>query len=135
MALLEQLLHLLHVVLAACQQGSHELGGVVGLHVSGLVGHPGVAGGMRLVERIGGELFPVGPYLLQYLRIVAVLRAALDELRLHLIHNVLLLLAHRLAQGIALASGEACQFARKQHDLFLVDRDAVGVAEVFFAGF
>ena len=37
------------------QQCRHVLGGVVGLEVGGPVGHQAIAGGVGLVERVGGE--------------------------------------------------------------------------------
>ena len=64
---------------------------------------------MRLVEGVGSELLPVGPDLLQHLRIVSVFHAAVDEFRLHGVNNILFLLTHRLTQGITLASGEVGQ--------------------------
>ena len=85
---------------------------------------------MRLIEGVGGEFLPVGPYLLKHLRVVTVLHAAFDELRLHGIYDVLLLLTHRLTQRVALASGEVCQLTAEQHDLLLIYRDAVGVLQV-----
>ena len=66
---------------------------------------------MRLVEGIGGEFFPIAPYLLEHLRVVTVLLSLLDELRFHRVYNVLLLLTHRLTKGITLTSGEVCQLA------------------------
>ncbi len=112
LALVHELLHLAYVVLAASEQRSHELGRIVGLEISRLVRHPRVARGMRLVEGVGGELLPVAPYLVEHLRVVAVLLAALDELGLHGVDYVLLLLTHGLAQRIALASCETRQLTR-----------------------
>ena len=86
---------------------------------------------MRFVEGIRGELLPVGPYLLQNLRVVAVLAAALDELGLQVIQFVLELLTHGLAQRVRLAAGETRQKARQQHDLLLIYRDAVCILQVF----
>ena len=43
----------------AAEQCRHELGGVVGLHVCGLVGHDCVAGAMGFVEAIPGELLHI----------------------------------------------------------------------------
>ncbi len=121
---------------------AHELRGIVRLHVAGLVGNPGVADGVRLVERIGGERFPVGPNLFDELFGLGfvlplvdaeggVFKAALLELGLELIHDIHELFAHRLAQLVALAARETGQETRKKHHLFLVDRDAVGILEVF----
>ena len=64
---------------------------------------------MRLIEGIGGESFPVAPDLIERLRVVPVLLAALDELRFHGIDDILLFLTHGLTQGVALTTGEVCQ--------------------------
>ena len=55
---------------------------------------------MALVEGIGGKLLPVAPYLVENLRIVTILLTSFDELGLHLVYDILLLLTHRLTQGI-----------------------------------
>ena len=86
---------------------------------------------MRLIERIGCELLPVCPYLIQHLGVVAILLATLNELWLHGVDNVLFLLTHSLTQGIALTTGKVGQLTRQQHHLLLIDGDAIGVLEVF----
>ena len=86
---------------------------------------------MRLVEGVGGELLPVGPYLFQYLRVVAVLLAALNEFGLHGVDDILFLFTHRLTQGITLTTRKICQLAREQHHLLLIDGNAVGVLQIF----
>ena len=85
---------------------------------------------MRLVEGVGRELLPVGPDFLQHLRVVAVFLPAFDEHRLHLVNDGLLLLSHRLSQGVALPAGEVGELSREQHHLLLIDRDAVCVLEI-----
>ena len=121
--------------------GAHELGGEVRLQVARLVGDPRVADGMRLVERIRRKRLPVFPDLvdqrtrrLLVLPLVdaeiLVLQAALLELREQLLHEVEVLLAHRLAERVGHAAREAAQKPRKKHHLFLVHRDAVGVLQV-----
>ena len=110
--------------------GSHVLGWVVGLEVGGLIGYPGVAGGVALVEGVGSKLLPVAPNLVEYLGVVPVLLSALDELGLHLVYDVLLLLTHGLTQGVRLTTGEVGQLAREEHHLLLVYGDTVGVLEV-----
>ncbi len=57
--------------------------------------------------------------------------AALNKLGLHLVQHRLDLLAHGLAKHVCLALAESSKLLRQQHDLFLVDRDAVGFAQVF----
>ena len=61
---------------------------------------------------------------------MAALLASRDELGLHLVQHVALLLAHRLAQRVGLAARESCKLLRQQHDLLLVYRNAVRVAQV-----
>ena len=61
--------------------------------------------------------------------LVAVADAPVDELGLHRLHEVALLLAHRLAQLVGLGHREAREVGRDAHDLLLVDHDPVGVAE------
>ena len=63
---------------------------------------------------------------------MSILLSSIDELRLELVQLVLLLLTHRLTQGITLASGEVSQQTRQQHHLLLIDRNSVGVFQVFF---
>ena len=104
---------------------------MVGLEVSRLVGHPGIAGGVRLVESVARKRLPVLPDLLQGVRIVAALVSALEEFGLHLGDQVAFFLAHRFPQGVGLALGEASQLLAEQHDLLLVHGDAVGLGEVF----
>ena len=131
LALLHELLDLTDIRRAARHQGGHELGGVVGFEGCRLVSHPGVAGGVRLVEGVGSKFLPVGPDFLQYLGVVAILRTLLEELRLHGVDDGFLLLTHGLTQGIALASGETGKLPGQEHHLLLVDRDAIGVLQVF----
>ena len=85
---------------------------------------------MRLVEGIRSKLLPVLPNLVERVVVEAVLLTALVEQPLQVVHLLNLLLAHRLAQGVALAAGEARQLPREQHHLLLIDRDAIGVLEV-----
>ena len=121
--------------------GAHEFGGIVRLHISRLVGDPCVAYGVGLVERVGCERLPVGPYLLDKLgrfslvlpfvdAELGVLHAALDELGLEFVHYVHELLAHGLAKLVRLATSEAGEKSRQKHDLFLIDRDAVGILQI-----
>ena len=64
---------------------------------------------MRLVEGIRGKSFPVAPDFVEHFRIMTVLLAALDKLRLHGVNDILFLLTHSLTQGIALTTGEISQ--------------------------
>ena len=100
-------------------------------HIASLISYPRIASGVRFVERIGSKLFPVGPNLLQNIGVVTICLALLNELRLHLVNDVFLLLTHRLTQSITLATGEVCQQTRQEHHLFLIHGDTVGVLQIF----
>ena len=86
---------------------------------------------MALVEGVGSEGTPVLPDFLQNLRVVAVGFSALDEFGVHVVQLLDEFLAHRLSECIALAAGEVGDFAGEEHDLLLIDRDAVGVLQIF----
>ena len=81
--------------------------------IGGLVGDPRVAGGVGLVEGVGGELLPVSPDLLQRFLVVTVGLAAIDKLGFQRIQLVFQLLTHRLTQRIGLATGEVGQQTRQ----------------------
>ena len=85
---------------------------------------------MTLVESIRCEFLPIAPYLVEHHRVVTILDTSIDELWFHLIDDFLLLLTHRLTEGIALASGEVGKQSRQKHDLLLIHCDAIGVLEV-----
>ena len=85
---------------------------------------------MRLIEGIGSELFPVTPNLLQDGWIMSIFLSLLNKLRLHRINDVLLLLTHRLTQGIRLTSGEVSQLSGKKHHLLLIHRNAISILQV-----
>ena len=98
LALLHELLDILDGVLVSREVGSHVLGRVMRLEVACLICHPCVASGVRLVECVRRELLPVRPYLQQNLLVVAVLLAALNELRLQVRQHGCDLLTHRLTE-------------------------------------
>ncbi len=87
---------------------------------------------MALVEGIGCEFFPVGPYLLKHFGVMAVGLAAFKEFSFKVVHLVDEFLTHGFSECVAFASGEVGQQSRQKHHLFLIDCDAVGVLEVFF---
>ena len=130
LALLHQLGDFGNLCKASGHQRRHIFGRIVRLEIGSLVGYPRITGGMRLVKGVGSKFLPVAPYLLQHLRVVAVLLSLLDELRLHRIYDSLFLLTHRLTQRIRLTSGEARQLTGKKHHLLLIDRDAVGILQI-----
>ena len=63
-----------------------------------------VDGGKRAEEVVAPDLF-------EGFRVMSVSDSTFDELGLHLVNDVLLLLAHRLTESIRLASGEVSQQA------------------------
>ena len=132
--LLHEVGHFLDVVHVVGQLRRHELRGVVGLEVGGLVRHPGIARRVGLVEGIGGEGLPVRPNLLQLHLVVPIGGSPLQEVWTHLVDEVLLLLSHRLSKAVRFALGEVGELLGKKHDLLLVDRDAVRLLQVFLAG-
>ena len=85
---------------------------------------------MTLVEGIRGKLLPIGPDLFQRFRLVAIGLTTRHELALQVVHLVDQLLTHCLTQGIALATGEIGQQTREQHDLLLIDCNAVCIFQV-----
>ena len=119
------------VVEVAAHHGCHILGWMVGLEIGRLICHPRIACGVTLVEGVGGEFFPVAPYLLKHCRVVTVFLSTLDKLGFHGIYDSLFLLTHSLAQGVALTASEICQLARQKHHLLLIYGDSVGVLQIF----
>ena len=87
---------------------------------------------MTLIESIRSELLPVGPYLLQHLRVVSVFLSALDELRSHGVNDVFFLLSHRLAQSVTLTTGEVSKLPAEQHHLLLIYGDTISILKVLF---
>ena len=127
----ENLLDFRHVRKVAGEVGRLEFGRIVALQPTGLVGDPGIAGRMGLVEGVLGEFLPVLPDLVQDLLRMTVRHAVGHELLLELHHHGYLLLSHRLAQLVRLALGEVGKLAAQKHDLLLVDCDSVGLGEIF----
>ena len=97
---------------------------------AGLVAHPGVAGGVRLVEGVLGELLPVFPYLVEDLLRMPVCDTSLHELVLQGVEDIDHLLSHCLAEFVRLALGESGKLLGEQHDLLLIDGNSVSVIEI-----
>ena len=89
---------------------------------------------MRLVEGVGGKRLPVRPDLLQLPNVVPLVCATRHEVRLHLVDDVLLLFAHGLPETVGLPLREACELLGQQHDLLLIDRDAIGLLQILLTG-
>ena len=131
LAFVDEARHFLGVVAVARKDCRHIFRRIVSLEVCRLESYPAVAGGMALVEGVGGEFFPVGPYFFEDGRFVAVFLSAFKEEGFQLVHLLDHFLTHRLAERVALATGEVGEKTRQKHDLLLIDRDAVGVLEIF----
>ena len=93
---------------------------------------------MGLVERVRGERLPVLPNLLDKLaRLLFALPLAdaelgirqtpFDELLLKLGHDVHELFTHGLTELVGFAARKSRKIARQQHDLFLINGDAVRI--------
>ena len=122
------------VVADAGEHRGHVLGGVVGLEVGRPVRHDAVGRGVRAVERVVGERQQDVPQRLDRRGRVAVVLHALGETLVLLVEDLLLLLAHGAAQQVGLAQRVAREHLGDRHDLFLVDDQAVGLAEDLLEG-
>ena len=132
LAFLHQLRNLSNLRKTASHKRSHIFGRIMRLHICRLVSHPGITGCMRFVESIGSKLFPVAPNFLKNGRIMTIFLTLLDELRLHRIYNILLLLTHRLTQGIRLTTSKVGKLTGKKHHLLLIDRDTIRILQILF---
>ena len=129
LAVVHDLLDLVHVGEVLGQVGCLELGWIVGFKPSGLVAHPCVAGRMGLVEGIRCELLPVCPDLLEHVLRMSVLCTSFDKEALEAVQHVLELLTHGLTERICLTSGEVGKLTRQKHHLLLIYCDTVCVLE------
>ena len=107
-----------------CEQSSHELDGVVGLQIGGLVGHKRIGRGMRLVEAVSREFRHPIKYLGNFRLWVSQRRSTAHKPIPLLRHSFGILLPHRAAQQIRFAQGVARQHVGDAHDLFLINNHA-----------
>ena len=118
------ILHHLVRILDLARERAHVFHGVVGLQVRGLVRYQGVGRGMRLVKAVLPEfLDQVVDVLGDALRYLARL-CSLEELFLHRVDDLHLLLSHRLPELVGLREAEAAHDLGDEHHLLLVDDDA-----------
>ena len=96
-----------------------------------LVCHPRIARGVTLVECVARKLLPVFPYLLQDFQLMTVLLSAFVEQAFKVVHLLDKFLTHRLAERVRLTARKARQLAAEEHDLLLIDRNAVSIFQVF----
>ena len=124
-ALVEVERRLVLVVAHAGQQRGHVLGGVVLLEVGGPVGDQRVGLGVRLVEAVVREGHQRVPQGLDRVGAVAVrLHTGLEAGELG-VEDLLLLLAHRLAQQVGPAERVAGDLLRDLDHVLLVDDEVV----------
>ena len=90
-----------------------------------MVGNEAVTGGVRLVEPVVCKRLKRLEHLLDHARGYATPCCARDELLLEPSEHVLLLLPHRIPQGVSLRSREATECRCSRHDVFLVHEHAV----------
>ena len=109
LAFVHQLRDIRNVGQTSAHDSRHVFRRVVRFQIGCLISYPRVASSVRFVERIRGKLFPVGPNLFKYFRVMPVLASAFDKLRLHVIQLITQLLTHRLTKGIGLTTGKVRQ--------------------------
>ncbi len=107
----------------------HELDRVMRLQVAGLHRQHAVVRGMGFVETVVRELLPFLEDLLGGFFLNAVFLRAGDELDAVLLDFVFLFLGNGLAEVIGFGRGITGEVHCREHDLFLVDRDAVRLRE------
>ena len=118
------------VVFENRHERAHVFGGVVRFQKGGLYGDEAVIGGVAFVEAVAGELFPVfknrrGGGFVHH----AFVYRAVDEFLFVLGDFLKLFFGNGFAQVVRFGAAVAGDFHCRAHDLFLVDRDAVGVVE------
>ena len=116
---------LIFLVAEGIEHTRHVLNGVIRLQVRRLVGNEAVTGGVRLVEPVVCKRLKRLEHLLDHARGHATPCCARDELLLEPSEHVLLLLAHRIPQGVSLRPREATECRCGRHDVFLVHEHAV----------
>ena len=127
-ALVYELYYLVGLILAG-EVGGHELDGIVGLEVGGLVGDIGVGRGMGLVETVLGEILHRIVYLFRLPLGDTVCDSTFNEFFTHFCHLVHYLLAHRLPELIGLSHTEPAEFMGYPHHLLLIEDCPVGLPE------
>ena len=124
------------------QNGRHVLVRIVRLEPRRLHNQDGVAGGVRLVEGVGGELENIVPNLLGDLARVVVLDSAVHPVVVGGLVRAILPVQHRRCEQLNLflshgftdtrvrfALGEAAHLDGDEHNLLLIDHGAVGFAQ------
>ena len=109
------------------EHGGHELGGVVGLQITGLVAENRVGGGVGFVETVAGEFVEdVEDRVGGFRGNVVHAEGAFDELGAFLGHGLGVLFAHGAAEHVGAAERVAGDDFGGLHNLLLIDHDAVG---------
>ena len=97
-----------------------------------LVGDPCVACGVALVEGVFSKFLPVRPNFFEHGERVPVFFSTHEEFGFEFFEHGNLFFPHRLTELVALTTREVGKKSGEEHDLLLVNGDAVGVFEVFF---
>ena len=113
----------------SCQNRRQVFDRIVGLQVSGLIGHHRIVGGVPLGKPIAGERLDQLPQRLGKYLVVAALYRTGHELTLLLGHERGDLLAHGFAEHVGLAPREPGNLAGNLEHLILVDDDPVGLLQ------
>jgi len=120
---------LIVIVFPGREQGSHIFDRIVILQVSGFDRDHAVVGGMTFVKPIMREGFPMSKNIFGDFLFDAVFDRAFDELFAVFFDFLDLLLRDRRPQVIRLTWSVACQLRGSHHDLLLVDRVSVSLAQ------
>ena len=121
--------HLVDVLHVRRQHGGHEVSRVVGLEIRRAEGQQGVAGRMRLGERIACELLHLVENLVGQAVVDVLAPGSFEEHGAHLDHLLGLLLGHGAPQQIRLSQGEPGEKLGHRHHLFLVEHHPVGAGQ------
>ena len=130
--LLAELVQLVGVAQVVGHRGGHELDRMVGLQIGRLERDQGIGGGVAFHEAVSGEFGHLFEDLLGLGLADAARHGAVDEGLSLRLHFRLDLLAHGPAEQVGAAQAVAGQFLGDLHHLFLIDHDAVGLAQNAF---
>jgi len=117
------------IVLPGGEQRGHVFHRIAIFQVSGFDRNHAIVRGVAFIEAVMRKGFPMGKDIFGCLFLNAVLDRAFDELVVMFFDFLDLLFRDRRAQVIRLARGVACQLHGGDHDLLLVDRVPVGLAQ------
>ncbi len=112
------------------KKSGHELCGIMGLQISGLIRDQGIGRRMTFIETVTRKIsHQVKDLLGLFLRDLMMPLSALDKEGFLLLHFLRLFLPHRPPKKIGLTHRKPGQHIGDLHDLFLIDDNAVGLFE------